>query len=254
MIMTNDYNVRAVERAIQILNCFAVDGKEAFSLKEISTHISLSPSTTLRLLSTLERANYVFRDSNNQKYYLGFKLAQISNLAFSNLDVCRVAHPFLEKLHASFNESTGLYLLKRDQRVCISRLEATKSLRSVVPIGSSLPLTRGASGRVLLAYLPEDRIKFLLESDPFTNMDELKLLRQKGYAISHGEREAGVASIAAPIFDCNGKAFSSLFISGPAPRFDEHLTARMIEDIIDCANSISLGMGYRPETKSTPEE
>jgi len=252
--MTHDYNVRAVERAIQILNSFAADGKDAFSLKEVSTRIALPPSTTLRLLATLERANYIFRDPDNQRYYLGFKLAQISHLAFSNLDVCRVAQPFLEKLHASFNESTGLYLLKRDQRVCIARLEGTKSLRSVVTIGTSLPLTRGASGRVLLAYLPEDRIKFLLESDPHTNMDELKLLRQKGYAVSHGEREAGVTSIAAPIFDCNGKAFSSLYITGPAPRFDEHLSARMIAEIIDYANSISLGMGYRQETKSTPEE
>lgn len=252
--MTHDYNVRAVERAIQILNCFAVDAKEAFSLKEISTRISLPPSTTLRLLATLERANYVFRDPDNQRYYLGFKLAQISNLAFSNLDICRVAHPFLEKLHASFNESTGLFLLKHDQRVCIARLEGTKSLRSVVTIGTSLPLTRGASGRVLLAYLPDDRIKFLLENDPYTNMDELMLLRQKGYAVSNGEREAGVTSIAAPIFDCYGKAFSSLYITGPAPRFDEHLTARMVEEIIDYAKKISLGMGYRPENKSTPED
>ena len=249
-----DYNVRSVERAIQILNCFAADGKEAFSLKEVSTRIGLPPSTTLRLLSTLERANYIFRDPDSLKYYLGFKLAQISSLAFSNLDVCRVAHPFLEKLHASFNESTGLYMLKRDQRVCIARLEGTKSLRSVVTIGSSLPLTRGASGRILLAYLPEDRIKFLLESDSYTNMDELKLLRQKGYAVSYGEREAGVASVAAPIFNCHGKVFSALYITGPAPRFDEHLVARMIDEITVYAHNISLGMGYRPEFHSKSKE
>lgn len=238
-------NVRAVERALQILDCFAT-GKTSFTLMELSREIKLSPSTTLRLVTTLEGKNYIHRDPENLRYYLGFKLARISNTAFGNLDFCRVARPYLKQLNETFGESTGLYTIRNDRRICVDRVEGTKSLRNVVQIGDSHSLTRGASGRVLLAYLPEEKILHLLEKDPFTDLASLEAVRRAGFAVSHGEREAGTVSIAAPVFNAAGNVVAALFVTGPAPRFDDETIERVRLDTIKYAKQISFEMGYVP--------
>lgn len=75
--MPPEYNVRAVERALAILDCFSIE-HTSFSLMEISKEIQLSASTTLRLLSTLEKRNYLYRNPDNSRYYLGARVAQLA--------------------------------------------------------------------------------------------------------------------------------------------------------------------------------
>lgn len=80
--MAVENNVRAVERALAILDCFN-SSKSSFTLTELARAIDLSPSTTLRLISTLESKNYIYRNPENMRYYLGYRLAQLSDIAFS---------------------------------------------------------------------------------------------------------------------------------------------------------------------------
>lgn len=77
-IMPPEYNVRAVERALAILDCFSIE-HTSFSLMEISKEIQLSASTTLRLLSTLEKRNYLYRNPDNSRYYLGAQCGPAGN-------------------------------------------------------------------------------------------------------------------------------------------------------------------------------
>lgn len=241
--MSADNNVRTVERALAILDCFSEE-KNNFTLTEISRLIELSPSTTLRLIGTLENKNYIFRDPSNMRFYLGFKLAQISNIAFANLDICRVARPFLEGLHEGFNESMGLYILKDNRRVCIDRIECTQSLRSVVEVGTTQPLTRGAAGRVLLSYLPSEQIKSLLAEDPYTTLEDLSKVMEFGYAVSYGERQHGIVSIAAPVFNTKKQVAAALFVTGPSSRFDQYLVNQLIAEVTHTAKEVSYAMGY----------
>lgn len=240
--MAQENTVRAVERALQILNCFA-GGKESFTLMEIARAINLSPSTTLRIIGTLEKDNYIYRSPDSMRYFLGFKLAQISHVGFANLDVCKVAHPQLERLAELFGESTGLYVRKGERRICVDCIEGTRSLRSVVQIGNSAPLIRGAAGRILLSSLPDAEIEALIQKDPCVTLETILNIRAAGYAVSHGEREAGVASIAAPICDSTKKAIAAIFITGPEPRFDESFVQRMIPELVAAAKAVSLAMG-----------
>lgn len=240
--MPQENGVRTVERALHIINCF-IDCKGGLSLAEIAKAIALTPSTTLRLVGTLQRENYLFRDPNNLKYYLGFKLAQVGSAAFANLDVAQVAQPYLERLVALFGESTGVYLRQGDRRVCVSRVDGTQSLRSIVPIGHSAPLVLGAAGRVLLAEMDPKAVLRLCEPAAACNAELLEKTRQQGYAISFGEREAGVVSVAAPIRNCKGEAFAALFITGPSGRIDESAAQKMAPEVIACARDISRILG-----------
>lgn len=86
--MPPDYSVRSVERALAILDCFSVE-HTSFSLVELAKEIQLSASTTLRLLSTLEKNNYLYRNPSNSRYYLGARIAQLGNAVFTNMDICQ---------------------------------------------------------------------------------------------------------------------------------------------------------------------
>ena len=244
--MPPEYNVRAVERALAILDCFSIE-HTSFSLMEISKEIQLSASTTLRLLSTLEKRNYLYRNPDNSRYYLGARVAQLGNAIFTNLDICQEAQPFMQELCRRYNESVGIYERNGDMRVCITRINSNQTLRSVLMVGSTYSLTRGAAGRVLLAYAPEEDRKRLLKAEPYTTEEALGQLRRDGYTISKGERDTAVESIAAPIFNAGGQVKDALFMTGPAGRFESHSKEEMIESIRDAAIRISIQMGYRPK-------
>ena len=243
--MAQEVSVRTVERALDILDCYA-SGKSGFSLTEIAEMIGLSPSTTLRLLGTLEKKHYLFRDPSNLKYYLGFRLAQLSNLSFDNMDYCRIAQPYLERLQERFNESSGVYALKGRRRVCVARVEGLCRLRSIVQIGDSYSLTRGASGRILLAYQPGEFIQACIAEDDFCSQDDLAAVRRQGYAVSHAERSAGVLSIAAPLFNAKGKVIAALFLSGADSHFDDEKIAGVAAVLCQYSREISHQMGYLP--------
>ncbi len=237
-----DTSVRAVDRALDILDCF-VPGRLELSLTEISQRIALSMSTTSRLVSTLERRSYLFRSKESQRYSLGPKIAQVGVLGFSNLDLRRVALPFMNDLNRIYDEGVSLYVVQGDERICVERIESTRPLRRVINIGDRHPLTRGAAGRVLLAYLPGEKREELLRQDPFTTEEALAELRHGGYTVSLGEREEGVSSIAAPVLDARREVVAALAISGPSVRFEGPLFADKIAKVKKHAEAISAALG-----------
>jgi DNA-binding IclR family transcriptional regulator len=241
--MAQESSVRTVERALDILDCFAT-GQSSYSLTEIAEATGLSPSTTLRLLGALEKKHYLYRDQENLRYCLGYRLAQLSNIGFANLDFCQIARPYLQELLNQFRETVGLYALNGKRRVCVARLEGSRRLRSVVRIGESFSLTRGASGRVLLAYQPPEVVEECLREDPFEARQSREDIRRRGYAISRSERESGLISIAAPVFDAHGQVVASLFLTGADVHFDQKLIDLIAKTLVRFAWEISVKMGH----------
>jgi IclR family transcriptional regulator, KDG regulon repressor len=237
-----DSSVRSVDRALDILDCF-VPGRLELSLTEISQRISLSMSTTSRLVSTLERRSYLFRSRDTQRYSLGPKIAQVGVLGFSNLDLRKVALPFMMDLNRIYDEGVSLYVVQGEERICVERIESTRPLRRVINIGDRHPLTRGAAGRVLLAYLSAEKREALLRRDPFTTEEALEELRHGGYTVSLGEREEGVSSIAAPVLDARREVVAALAISGPSVRFEGPGFADKIAKVKKHAEAISAALG-----------
>jgi IclR family transcriptional regulator, KDG regulon repressor len=236
-------SVRSVDRALDILDCF-VPGRLELSLTEISQRISLSMSTTSRIVSTLERRSYLFRSRETQRYSLGPKIAQVGVLGFSNLDLRKVALPFMNDLNRIYDEGVSLYVVQGEERICVERIESTRPLRRVINIGDRHPLTRGAAGRVLLAYLPPEQREALLRRDPFTTEEALAELRHGGYTVSLGEREEGVSSIAAPVLDARREVVAALAISGPSVRFEGPGFADKIAKVKKHAEAISSALGW----------
>lgn len=238
-----DASVKVIERALKMLNCFTKE-KLSLSLVEIAREIDLPPSTTSRILATLEKYNYLYRDEETQRYYLGPSIARLGTLCYSHMDFRRISIPYMIQLRELYNESVGLYVPNKEHRVCIERIESTHPLKRILNIGDRLPLTRGASGRLLLAYQPPQIIDELLAADPYTTTERLAEIRALGYSTSRSEREEGVVSVAAPIFDSQHKVVAALNISGPAARINVDLMQEMALKAKEFALKISQEMGY----------
>lgn len=238
-----DASVKVVERTLKMLNCFTKE-RLSLSLIEIAREINLPPSTASRILATLENYSFLYRDEETQRYYLGPNVARLGTLCYSHMDFRRIAIPYMIQLREQFNESVGLYVANKGYRVCIERIESTHPLKRILNIGDRLPLTRGASGRLLLAYQPQQVIDELLSEDPYTSRERLAEIRTLGYSMSRGEREEGVVSVAAPIFDSHHKVVAALNISGPSARINPELMQEMALKSRDYAMRISREMGF----------
>jgi len=239
-----DTSVRSVDRALDILDCFA-PGQLEFSLSEIAARINLAASTTSRIVATLEKRGWLARDRASLRYSLGPASARIGTLGFSGIEIGKVALPFMRDLNRIYDEGVSLYAVQGDERVCIECVESSRPLRRVIKVGDRHLLTRGAAGRVLLAWLPEDRREELIRRDPFTTEEALEELRSSGFTVSLGEREEGVTSIAAPIQDARREVVAALAMSGPSVRFEGPGFNDKIAKIKRFAEQISAALGRR---------
>ena len=149
------------------------------------------------------------------------------------IGVVEAARPALAALRDETGESTQLYVREGDGRVCVASVErASGGLRDTVPVGAVLPLEFGSGGKVLLAWA-EDGGRFAR-----VGAAELDAIRDRGWVESVAEREAGVASVSAPVFGPDGKLSAAVCASGPISRLGEHPGERIAERVLAAARRI----------------
>ncbi len=145
----------------------------------------------------------------------------------TGLDLPALARPALETLRDATGESAQLYVRRGDRRLCVASLESPHGLRTIVPVGASLPLDAGSAGKIL-------------RGDPETV--------QRGWAQSVEERERGVASVSAPVRDARGEVVAAVSVSGPIERTTRSPGRRYAEAVIDAAAEV--GKALQRQTSS----
>jgi DNA-binding IclR family transcriptional regulator len=171
-------------------------------------------------------------------------------------NLINIARPAMEELRDKGGEEIALYVVEGDRRVCVARVQSLHEIAKVGPVGTYYPLHAGASGKVLLAYLPEDQRNAIIKGrlEKYTSLTitdckklekDLMAIRDKGYAVSRGEREPDAFSVTAPIWDASGKAVASISISGPNFRLTDKQLKKNIQEILTASKEISYRLGYK---------
>ncbi|QRG66190.1 IclR family transcriptional regulator [Brevibacillus choshinensis] len=233
-------NVRAVERALDILLCFTDDTD--LGLSEISSRLSLHKSTVHRLLATLENKGFLIRDVQTEKYRLGFRIWELSANLTHNDDPATMLLPEMERLRDLVEETISLYVRDGNERIRIQAVQSKQPIRRVAPIGARMPLTVGASSKVLVAYADESVAQALLQDPDWPDfvsresyVEQLEQIKQQGFATSVEERELGTAAVAAPIFNRNGQLVASIAASGPSNRLTPEKMSQYAPYIMEAA-------------------
>jgi DNA-binding IclR family transcriptional regulator len=250
--------VRAVDRAIAILQCFTAD-KPALSVLEIQRRVGLSRPTLYRLLQTLAATGLVKAEGDPQRFRLAHGVMQLAHVWLAGLSKVDVARPILEELRESTGETAALFVLREQKRICVLELESHHALTIVRGVGDAGVITVGASGKAILAYLDEGSRNAIL--DQVTNKTRraelvraLDTVRGQGFATSQGEVIVGAIALAAPTFNHNGEVTGCIGVFGPKARVKDSDIPRFGTLVIKAANAISLQFGYRagPDARGKP--
>jgi DNA-binding IclR family transcriptional regulator len=240
-------SIRAVERALDVLQCFTSQSPE-LTMSQISSRIGINKSTVHRLLSTLERKRFVERDPSTGLYKPGLRLLQIASLAMEQNDLRRLAAPFLQDLCNQFRENVNLSLLDGADVVYLGVVESSQRVKLAAIPGQRLPAFCTASGKAILAFLPEENVKRILErgmpaytqhtlASPEIFWEDIRHVRELGFAIAEQEFEDGINAVAAPI--CN-QPIASISIAGPAYRLTRERMLEIGPDLLATAKKIAI--------------
>jgi len=239
--------VRAVDRIFSVLDAFAPD-RPKLTLQEISDRIELSKATTFRLVNSLSDAGYLVR-LDDQRYCLSMKLVKLAGVVASGLSVRDIAHPFMQEIGRETGETVSLNTVVGTDRVCIDVVESSARIMHIVNLGEHAPLLYGATGKTLLAHLPDDEqsviVKTLPRGAPFTQAElkaELAKIRKQGYTVTAGERVPGSVAISVVIFDINDRGKYCLTLTGPESRMKQR-HEQNLDCMLQAQRDISSKMG-----------
>ena len=155
-------SIRAVERALDVLMCFTSQNPE-LSMTQISEMVEINKSTVHRLLATLEGKRFVERDAVTGIYRPGIRLLQLASLTLEHNDLRRLATPFLHELRDQFRENVNLSVLDEMDVVYLAVNESPQRVKLAAAPGQRLPAFCTASGKAILAFMPEEKDSSRLE-------------------------------------------------------------------------------------------
>lgn len=245
---TDKNTVRAVERALDVLTCFAEE-PSGLGVSQIAERLGLYKSTVHRLLGTLETKGFVRRESDGGKYLLGIRTLELAGRYLAGRDLAGAAYPEMLRLRDLIDETISLYIRDGNDRVRVQAVESRQDVRRVVRVGQRLPLFLGASGKVLLAHCDTGEEREILAEDRLPAgfdlvrlLEQLETVRSSGFATSIGERETSAASVAVPVFNRSRVIVAALAASGPFGRFDEETMLRYANLLAQSAQVIGAGL------------
>jgi IclR family KDG regulon transcriptional repressor len=251
--------IASVQRAIDILNLFN-SGHVELGNSEIAKLLDLPVGTAAGLIYTLKINNYLDQNPVNRKYRLGLKLAERAAVLFDQLDLRKVAVPFLEELRDWCGESVNLAVRDGNEVVYIERMFGYHSLGIRSELGRRGSLHSTSLGKAIFSFLPPAERKTLFNQytlysvTPYTITErevfirQLEIIAQLGYALDEQENELGGRCVGAPILDRFGYPIAAISISVPIQRFPENDIEKYGKKIMETSEAISRKMGHIKET------
>ena len=246
--------IQSVQRAAQILVVLG-SGPPRLGVTEIADRLAVDPSTSYRLLATLENHKFV-RQESNKKYTLGFGAVAIAAALLRQIDVAAIAAPYLRELMNVTGESAHVAIADGSFAAIVAQACAPGMLRVDTPLGSREPLYCTAVGKALLAEAKPLSVRTLIGSAPLTRyspntitnlemlITELQRSRDRGYAFDDEELHAGVRCIAAGVRDHSAAIVAAVGISAPASRLTRERTAALVDAVQRTARDLSAELGY----------
>jgi len=240
--------MRSTDRVLSILELLQDGGSRPLS--RLAAGTGLPKSTVLRFLRSLERRGWIQRTGD--EYALGPAVVSLAQRYLTSASPALVAAPAMESLRDRIGETVSLSAISGAARVCIQEIPSRHELRYVHNVGSIGPLHAGASGRILLAYLPPEHRAQLLSGrlprfTPRTLTDrgrierECAMVRRRGHAMSRAERTPGSVAIAVPLRMPASDTTYALAIFAPEVRFRSGDRAKWLQALRDCAAAVSSG-------------
>jgi DNA-binding IclR family transcriptional regulator len=225
--------VQIVDHALAVLKAIA-EADRPRGVRELSRDLAISKSSTQRILVSLERVGLAVLEEHSRKYVIGPAALTLAWKHAANSDLVGAAAEATTRIAAVTGETACVSTVVDGRRVTVFEAESAQPLRLITGVGRPYSLFSGATGRVLLAMVPEAELERLVRAresgdggPPVDSRDVVERIadaRRRGYAVSRGEWITGGCGVAVPI-GTQGSITAALSIYGPEARLsDERMT------------------------------
>ncbi|MFM0043052.1 MULTISPECIES: IclR family transcriptional regulator [Paraburkholderia] len=245
-------------RALEALSWLVETPQDEVGVRDISLALDIAPSSAHRVLSSLVDKGFIEQDPGSGLYSLGADFFRIAQLATERLPFKRVALPHLRRLAEVSNETVilGLYNKGRQEMMFVICLDSSNSLRYVVETNKWLPVHAGATGLGILAFLSTEERRSIISKSRLRSLTEKTItsavqleaeaerIRQRGYAISAGQRIPGAIGLAAPVWGPGTEVIGDVCLTIPEQRFIPSSEKVLANAVMVCAACISRDLGH----------
>jgi DNA-binding IclR family transcriptional regulator len=244
-------------RAVSVL-LYLREREEPVTVGELAGALKVPINTVYRIVRTLEMGGFVDR-SNRPYVSLGLRLMDLGQAKQRQVakELAPVAMPILEALTAATGETSLLVMPTGARAICIFAVEPSRAIRLSYQPGRVFPLYAGASGKVLLPWLSAQLVETALAQGDGQLLatgkiltaagliEEVESIRDAGSCVTHGELDAGVSAVAAPIFGRGGQIFAAISVAGPETGFTADRLPALIEQVRNAATETAHCLSNR---------
>lgn len=245
--------VKTLDKGLRILD-FIIGSQRSFGVSEIANEFGMDKGSAYRFLTTFDRYGVLHQDKQSRKYGLGTKFLVWASRANSLATIVSVARPSLEELARSTSLEAHLALMSHRTGVLVDTAFPNTPLSTRSLIGIQEPLHNTALGKALVAFLPEDEMRALVETIPLTKATEktivdravlieaLMEIRRTGVATDNGEFFPFLSCFAAPVFDENDRVVASIGVSAVAGSLTEKAERQIYKKLIQISDGLSRSL------------
>lgn len=244
--------IQSVAKAMKLLDILA-ETTAPLTLAELSAKTGWPKSTVHGLLSTMRESSVIAQDDEG-RYMLGIRLFEYGCTLSSSWTILETAKPYIQHISYHTGEAVFLSILDRGEIITLDRADNRTGLQTSAEMGCRLPIHCTSQGKLFLAYMNEQDQQNILrrtELREYTNhtittlpdlQKEFEQIRRQGYAIENGEYKKGLRSVAAPIFDHDGKVRYAIGIIGMFRQIESEQFVRAISVVKETADKISSSL------------
>lgn len=252
--LADGYLVQSVDEAMLLLELLAT--RDNMSLQQLASQLVVSKTTIYRLLSTLERRDFVEQSPGTRKYQIGPKAFEVGSRYLRRIGLGLEIQPVLQELRRQTHETINVAILRDGQVIYVNKVESEQTLRADLYVGRRVFAHCTALGKVLLAWLDPADVDAVVAQhglprltpqtiDSRSRLDqELAEVRKLGYALDDEEHIVGILCIAAPIRDYSGRVVAAVSMAGPSARLSRGQLVEMGNLIVTAGKLISTQFGH----------
>jgi IclR family transcriptional regulator, KDG regulon repressor len=233
-MQTRDPYIALVGKIVGVVEVLR-DNPDGLALQMLADRTGYVKSSVHRILQSLRHHGYVQQNEIGGRYRLGLKFLAMSRAVNGGLSFVQLAQPYIGELHAAFQETVYLAVLRGDRGVFVEVQETSRDLRVVGPLGAEVHFHATAAGKSMAAVLPADARDALLAALPLPKLtprtitsrsrvnEEWARVRRAGVAINREETITGAIFLAAPLFDARRDICGAVSVGVPKARFSAAL-------------------------------
>jgi IclR family acetate operon transcriptional repressor len=249
--------VKALRNVLNTLRVLEeVASRQPIGVGELARVLDMPKSSVQRALVTLHTAGWIRPAAGEvTRWVITTRALAVGGRASGDLDLRGAALPIMEDLRRHTEETIHLTVPEDGKMVLIERLETDKPVRTSMALGHALPMHASANGKAVLANSSPEVIRPLLLADELprytdttiTDPDELRAelaaIRERGFAVNHGEWRSDVGSVAAAVMGGHEKPIASLSVNIPISRLTQESEVDFGAAISEAASSLSARLG-----------